>query len=376
MSTSQAPTDANALLTGSGQSFRPRLVEFYGIEGEDFRYFKQTLETFFSILGITASSRKMTILSTQLRRAARTFFSRYLKKFSGESKGAMPSYDDAIEALQDKYITPELVQRFELAFNDMVQGATESPQLFLSRLYEAATLAEIDDDNMIQSRFRAGLLRDIRIFCIQSSAKTFEDWVKHADGWWNAHNPVEVSLVDNPFVPTSNDTLGFTYKSDMGVSISNGTYSGASTAKALKDKSLNGKPNKSVHANKSLPTVDQITDQLKALELRQMDHLVMPEKGNNSEYMNCQHHSSTLNEKELVNTIRKVIKEELRMARRPSYSNNSYGGGNYRNNNGRGYSQNQDYFDNDYANPAEGTYRRYNNNQQQNQKNAASSSKN
>ena len=170
-------TDANAC-----SGFRPRLIEFHGYEGEDFRHFKHTLNTFFSICGINTGARKLTILVSQLRRAAATFYSRHLKTVKAKNPGAILNYEDVINVLQEKYITPALVQRFELAFNDMIQGQNESPQLFLSRLYEAAELAEIDNDNMIHSRFRAGHLRPIRVFCIECSSKTFYDWVNHANG--------------------------------------------------------------------------------------------------------------------------------------------------------------------------------------------------
>ncbi|KAG1471608.1 hypothetical protein G6F57_011319 [Rhizopus arrhizus] len=106
-----------------------------------------------------------------------------------------------MEHLKSHYITPELIQNYELEFNDMIQGDQEHPQIFLSRLREAADLANITSEAIIESRFRAGLLRDIKQFCIQSSARTFQDWLNHAEGWWNANRPRKVAMVDNPFIP-------------------------------------------------------------------------------------------------------------------------------------------------------------------------------
>ncbi|OBZ81371.1 hypothetical protein A0J61_10580 [Choanephora cucurbitarum] len=155
---------------------------------------------------ISSASRKLTILVSQLRRAAAILYSRYLRTIKAENSDAAPTYDEVINVLQEKCITPTLVQSFELAFNDMVQGQNKSPQLFLSRLYEAAELADIDDDDMIHNCFRAGLLRPIRVFCIKCSSETFEDWVNHDDGWWNAHKSVDVNLVGNPFVTSGSDS--------------------------------------------------------------------------------------------------------------------------------------------------------------------------
>ncbi|KAG1017170.1 hypothetical protein G6F26_011948 [Rhizopus arrhizus] len=107
----------------------------------------------------------------------------------------------AIEKLKDHYITPELIQSYELEFNEMYQGDQEHPQIFLARLREAADLANITSEEVIQSRFRAGLLKEIKQFCIQSSSKSFQDWIVHAEGWWNANRPRKIAMVDNPFIP-------------------------------------------------------------------------------------------------------------------------------------------------------------------------------
>ncbi|KAI8360674.1 hypothetical protein BD560DRAFT_491724 [Blakeslea trispora] len=311
-------TDANAY-----SGFRPRLIEFHGYEGEDFRHFRHTLDTFFSICGINSGHRKLTILVSQLRRAASTFYSRYLKTVQATNPEALPTYEDAINVLQDKYITPALVQRFELAFNDMVQGANESPQLFLSRLYEAAELAEIDDDNMIHSRFRAGLLRPIRVFCIECSSKTFDDWVNHADGWWNAHKPVDVNLVDNPFIAS-------------GTAPDNAPHS---MVDAVKYPNLEGQVYKNFKATmyagkdgfrgKRMPVqeekmvnrrgvdtmgseVEQLAARLKNLELHHMGQLFESEGARSVTPNYTSYRSQDFSEADTVNLIKDTIKNELR----------------------------------------------------------------
>ncbi|KAG1127157.1 hypothetical protein G6F38_013700 [Rhizopus arrhizus] len=62
-----------------------------------------------------------------------------------------------MELLKKHYITPELIQSYEIEFNDMCQGTQEHPQIFLSRLREAADLANISNEAVIESRFKAGL---------------------------------------------------------------------------------------------------------------------------------------------------------------------------------------------------------------------------
>ncbi|KAG1463918.1 hypothetical protein G6F56_005188 [Rhizopus delemar] len=83
----------------------------------------------------------------------------------------------------------------------MQQGDQEHPQIFLARLREAAVLANITSEEVVESRFRAGLMKEIKQFCIQSSSRNFKDWTNHADGWWNANRPRKIAMVDNPFIP-------------------------------------------------------------------------------------------------------------------------------------------------------------------------------
>ncbi|KAI8326837.1 hypothetical protein EDC96DRAFT_590198 [Choanephora cucurbitarum] len=377
-------TDANAY-----SGFRPRLIEFHGYEGEDFRHFRHTLDTFFSICGINSGARKLTILVSQLRRAASTFYSRYLKTIQTDNPDATLTYEDAINVLQDKYITPALVQRFELAFNDMVQGANESPQLFLSRLYEAAELAEIDDDNMIHSRFRAGLLRPIRVFCIECSSKTFDDWVNHADGWWNAHKPVDVNLVDNPFV-TSGSTAEVVSSSETPVYPNmEGQVLKNLKATMAADNGIYGRKRMPVHEGKVVSRggvntmdseVEQLAARLKNPELHYVGQLTDSEGARSitSKY-NLTRSQDTL-EADIRNLIRDAVKKELQTSGshrsdrftqdryddvrgsdgyRQRYNNRRRYNGNFNQASHNGYqdtTRRPDYYDNDYASPGEGYY--------------------
>ncbi|EIE80572.1 hypothetical protein RO3G_05277 [Rhizopus delemar RA 99-880] len=178
------------------QGYRPRLIEFYGYEGEGFRHFQEILESYLAISNTQNDARKLIILKSQLRRAAKIYFERVILKEQPDI-----NYEQGMEKLRKHYITPELIQNYELEFNEMCQGEQEHPQIYLARLREAADLANIDNEAVIESRFRAGLLKEIKLFCIQCSSRTFQDWINHADGWWNAHRPRKIAMVDNPFIP-------------------------------------------------------------------------------------------------------------------------------------------------------------------------------
>ncbi|KAG1135777.1 hypothetical protein G6F37_012725 [Rhizopus arrhizus] len=177
-------------------NYRPALIDFHGYEGEDLRHFVESLESYFAINNITQEPHKLIILKAQLRRAAKVYYEKeILKRIPGIN------YEQAVDLLKNYYITPELIQSYELEFNEMYQGEQELTQIFLARLKEAADLANITNDAVIESRFRAGLLREIKQFCIQSSSKNLQDWINHAEGWWNANRPRKIAMVDNPFIP-------------------------------------------------------------------------------------------------------------------------------------------------------------------------------
>ncbi|KAI8082866.1 uncharacterized protein BX664DRAFT_352134 [Halteromyces radiatus] len=111
------------------------------------------------------------------------------------------TYSVIMHGLMNEYITAELIQTYEYALNNMNQGPDERPRTFYARLFEAAELAEIDSESMIQSRFRAGLHPRIQQHCIAIGCTNIKEWLRAAEGWWIAHHPQKVELVNNPFSP-------------------------------------------------------------------------------------------------------------------------------------------------------------------------------
>ncbi|KAG2228562.1 hypothetical protein INT48_000045 [Thamnidium elegans] len=195
--------------TNSGYLFPSRkmaIIEFAGAEGEDFRNFEETLESYFAMQNITADARKLIILRAQLRRTAKNFFERRLSREPTLEQGL--TYQEAIELLKAEYITTELITRYTLGFNMLAQGKEEHPKTFLGRLQEAAELAELEDaEQQIKIRFQVGLLPEIRKFCILNSAVSFNDYLTKAEGWWNAEKPRSISMKNSPFLPRDIDNL-------------------------------------------------------------------------------------------------------------------------------------------------------------------------
>ncbi|EIE77178.1 hypothetical protein G6F46_007591 [Rhizopus delemar] len=102
-------------------SYKSVPVDFHGYEGEDFRYFLERLESYLVINNVN-DTRKLAILRSLLKGAAKVFFEKGILKKLPEIK-----YEQAIEALRSQYVTAELIQNYELKFNDMIQGEQEIP---------------------------------------------------------------------------------------------------------------------------------------------------------------------------------------------------------------------------------------------------------
>ncbi|KAI9243537.1 hypothetical protein EDC94DRAFT_668973 [Helicostylum pulchrum] len=352
----QAVLDGANLSTSGWNPTKPKIIEFYGLDGEDFRHFKTVLNTFFLLTGTAQDQRRVSILRTQLRRAAAVYFDNSLRK-----KGLTIThikYQDAIKILEEQYITSRLIQSYELAFNEMVQDSQESPREFLARLYEAADLAEIDDEKFIHSRFRAGLQAEIKTFCREQSASSFEEWAKHATGWYDAHASQYINLVDNPFRPITKKLLPTGKTPEALLSKTNRIR----TQKNLDLESIAAIKSTPVVENLESPTIAALTAKLEALDLKQLVPTVDSRnymsndsslKGSDMELVNSNKSIRSL----VKSIVQELMVEDFARDKDESYRRNgkkpfnNYRGGNPRRNQGNMY------YDNDNYNPGEGYYR-------------------
>jgi len=95
-----ATTEPIALVQNSNQiqGYRPKLIEFYGYEGEDFRHFHELLDSYLILSNTHSDSRKLAILRSQLRRAAKVYFEKSILKDYPQV-----TYEKAIELLKNHY---------------------------------------------------------------------------------------------------------------------------------------------------------------------------------------------------------------------------------------------------------------------------------
>ena len=107
-------------------SYKPRLIEFSGAEGEDFRHFMEILDSFFAVSNITNDARKIVILKAQLRRTAKSFLDSKIE-FGNTGTSNTMTYKEAIDVLKERYITASLINRYLISFNELMQGPEEHP---------------------------------------------------------------------------------------------------------------------------------------------------------------------------------------------------------------------------------------------------------
>lgn len=262
------------------------------------------MDSFFALNGITSDSRKVAILRAQLRRVAIVFFDNALKELDINSQNL--TYTDATSILQGHFVSEQIIECYQSAFEEMAQTEGESPSEFLSRLYEAADLANISDEKFIYSRFRAGLVNPIKVFCKEKSATSFKDWMKHANAWWNAHSEKTIHLVDNPFAATRYSY----FNGDKGKNLNLIKKIGENTL-ISKNTTINPNPTPvaEAYANVKFPSIASITARMEALEL----HSLIPSVDNNGQVdasiIREKTVKSLISDKEFRSFIKNIIQE-------------------------------------------------------------------
>lgn len=355
---------------------RNRLIEFGGDEGEDYRHFEKRLESYFALSDINNDKRKIIILQTQLQHSARAFFDDLIAATSNEKQC---TYTFVADAMRKEYITPQLIRRYQLAFNAMYQGHEEPPRVYLGRLKEAAKLANITTPALIEMRFQTGLHPDIITQCRLIGAESFEDCVKCADGYWNAYHQKSITIVDNPFVarPITNNIVPMQnmnrhiYAANLPVTQNhmfnmNNVVSNIPTTIPTAVSTMptavptiptvipTTVPAPVVPVPES-PTIKILSDQLRELQL---NHMESNPKAN-------------LDDDKLQAMIDESIKRHLAATKSSGYSNNN--NNNYNNNDRRGrYNNESSYRNNDNYRNNNDNYRKndgYNNNNYRNNQN-------
>lgn len=321
---------------------RPKIIEFYGFEGEDFRHFLHLLESFFALNGITQDARKVAILRAQLRRVAVVYFENALKE-RNLTLGKI-SFAEATLILQDHFVSESIIECYQSAFEEMYQSSKESPSEFLSRLYEAAELANIHDEKFIFARYRAGLRQDIKTFCKEMSAINFQDWTKHSNAWWNAHSVRAIHLVDNPF---SDNSVHGNFNGDKGKNLS---LTKVNNEKALASKNvfINTTPTSAAeaYADSMSPSIANITARMEALELHSLIPSTDKEGNVDTNIIRSMAVKSLTTDKEFRSFIKNIIQEacdEKVMTRKP-YKNYRKNYDGYRNDNYNGNTEEERHY--------------------------------
>lgn len=350
-----APYQHHPSPDSSMTGFRNRLIEFRGDEGEDYRHFQKRLESFFALSDINKEHRKILILQTQLQHGARIFFDTL---YSAKPDISKCTYKEFAEALHEEYITPQLIRRYQLAFNSMSQGSEEHPRVYLGRLKEAAILAEIKDSTQIEIRFQTGLMPNIITQCKLMGASTFNDYLKCADGYWDAYYQRNISIVDSPF------------NARLPISSPNSIPSSSITGNNSSNLVFGIKNNNQVLTES--PTITKLTNSMEALQLNHMEsNEIHDPKNPNIVKMDDSKFEEKLRmlvDESIKRHFAKTFNNNDRRNNRPrnDYNNNSYNE-NYR----RGYNNNHNdnYRSNNYGNNNYGNNNYGNNNYRNNNDN-------
>ncbi|KAI7875974.1 uncharacterized protein EV154DRAFT_429896, partial [Mucor mucedo] len=182
-------SQGSTVLASSYSSTEPfninkRLYPFRGYDGEDFIEFKNNLEDYFALKNITEDKQKVMSFKALLTGKARADFDTL---YPSAEEAISNDYQSVIGVFTSKYFTEEMQEQRKDAFNGISQLEDESPINVLNRLTEAAVVAGITDETTITSRFKYGLLFAIQEHCVCTGARTHEDYVRLAQGYWNGY---------------------------------------------------------------------------------------------------------------------------------------------------------------------------------------------
>ncbi|OBZ81547.1 hypothetical protein A0J61_10403 [Choanephora cucurbitarum] len=155
-----------------------KLFEFHGYDGEDFQHFTRILNDYFGLKNISDDTLKLATLKAMLTGIARQDLEEKIQPLSDMT------YAKAVEILKQKHDTDETQEYRQDAFHGITQLEYESPQSYLCRIQEAANIAGITDRRAISSRFKHGLLPEIQQHCLISGARSHEDVLHLAQGYW------------------------------------------------------------------------------------------------------------------------------------------------------------------------------------------------
>lgn len=167
----------------------PPELTFRGYEHENFRMFRREFTSYILITGAQTESRRLEILQGVLQGPALTYYVTeilpYLQELRDE-ESTPPTVTAAMDLLERNYVTEYDLQRYRERFNTINQRYNESPRSYLGRLRQAAHEADIKDEEHIESRFKTGLLPEIRKHCMRMCVMSHKDVLRKAEGYWNA----------------------------------------------------------------------------------------------------------------------------------------------------------------------------------------------
>jgi hypothetical protein len=347
---SKMDTEHTVLADSYGQNLKglkPRLNAFSAKDGEDFRHFKKLLENYFLLTNVNNDDRKFIILSSLLYGEAESFMEDWVETSDPVT------YQGAMDALEKQYVTSELIQSYEFAYNDMAQEIDEKPQTFYSRLKTAAKLAQNPDPNVLLTRFRTGLLPPIRSHCLAFGATRLEEWKKHAEDWWMAYRS---GNMEKNQTGTKNNVQKKLKSMDFACSVPMAQPS------SLNVMDMSGHDDEEwSQGNFMEQLAKMVADQINQNTTGNTTEDKKSKKASKPQEMN--------DTEELRETIRQVVRQEMNQGQ--GYTQNRYRGNNYnrnydQNNHNRNYDQNNGYRQNDYRRqqdyrPRENNYRSQNN---------------
>ena len=113
-----------------------KLPTYGGFTQDNLSVFIDDLSSYYSVKNITEDNRKILILWAQLQHAAKLF-----TDDTANSPNPPTTFDQWMQHITQKFITPDIIVRHWYDFYNISQGASELPHDLAAQLQEATHLA-------------------------------------------------------------------------------------------------------------------------------------------------------------------------------------------------------------------------------------------
>jgi hypothetical protein len=233
---------------------------YHWYEHENFDEFVESLYSHYCLKGIDTPARQLVILRSQLRGSARAT---YDATFAADS--AVMTFDGRVRLLREQFVPIETIQQLRFDFGNLSQAPYESPKDFAGHLREAAMLAGLNHEPLLEIMYLCGLLPELQIHLKRNGIMEMAAMVASAQSYWKADYATIHHSPDNPFVARPPANWQQPQPTSQRCNVQPPVYDAPHNVMSRPELTQEHRPPPPSRNNRA--TIDDLTEQIRALTL-------------------------------------------------------------------------------------------------------------